>query len=511
MPGTLSVLLAILLPSGSGPIPQRIGAKLTYEAILPLQVGIPTDSFTGPGQIYATQPVSWSPSDVRVLKTKLVVTVSDTTRSDSGVLWGLTLKVDIWKPSVRVSLLQRKDSSWTWRTASCWFPVDVEPGFPNRSGNPDKRFFNVDHYGALSLGCTDRYAGTLPWRAQPQTRTPSALYGASPVEWTLWKAFVSGNGGSTPRRFVTDNFEFGVSLNPPSTAYRAGTGWLRVQDIDAPASLKLLEVDGNPIPTDWDPPPPKPVLTPQVRPTPGHTWFWHRIIRSWAAGGSLTNTTSSSRSISDTLLATVLEVRDSADWTVGKFHRRDGVDASPSVPFTLRWNDTGAVEGDVDSAPLLLRQSLVRPKDCLQENACFVGRTSSASNGASGPNAESSNWRSGITWELGIGVTNSGTSSYTTRGYSWTSSSSEWILLFGPDSLPPVTTSLRSTPGKTPRALADLASENPRAAFAIWTLDGTRQELTGANLSRVLPGLRGPVLWSVRLEGNPRTGKHMRP
>lgn len=500
MLGTLSVLFAILLPSGSGPIPQRIGAKLTYEALLPLAGSTGSSNVTD-GDI--TLPVSWSLTDVRVQKTLLVVTVSDTVRGDSGLLWGLTLQSGIRVEPVRVSLLQRRDGSWTWRTASCLFPVDVEPGSP-----PPSR--TVDFFGALAIGCSYKYNPYFKWRAASSSSSSLDHFASHAVDFGRSETMVWGSSGSSERRSLM-GFEFGMPLTPRSKVYRAGVGWVRVQDLDAPASLTLLEVDGKPVPADWDPPSLPPSLTPQVRPQPGNLWVWEKVSTTWSASGSLTSNIQSSRSVSDTLVARILEVRDSAGWTVALCHQRDGVDSTPGASFTLRWNDSGTIAGDVDSASPVLLQSLVRPRVCLGESKCFVGRQAYWSNGVSGNGAQITRQSQGFDWTLGVGVTFSGSTRETQDGYQYRRNTDGWALLYGPDSLPPATASVRTSPRQTPHSLINLVLEHPAARFTVAKLDGSRQEWTGSELSRILPGLRGPVLWSVHLDGALRTGKHLRP
>lgn len=358
------------------------------------------------------------------------------------------------------------------------------------------------------MDCSDRFFGTAERHTEDRS-SPSRVFGSRSRE-------PLGGGRELTSLASGRTFAYGVttySLEPRKALHRDGVGWIRVEDRDVGLLLQLVEVDDVPIPRDWVPDPPDGTRSPEdsVRalPVAGDLWMWKRV-----------DTSGLSRVIPpdslvplDTMILEVTHARDSSGWRILRCRSGGGLDDPSLRGLDLRVKSNDSIAGDLDSLPSILRNTLIRPKQCRDKDTCYVGMRYRQY--WPGQSPLYTTWfvaDSGFHWDLGKGVTFGGYRSRSEGVHGRVEAGTHgWVMIHSPGNPPPVTTSLRSTPGQTPRSLVDLASKNPRSRFAIWDLDGTRQELTGAELSRVLPGLRGPVLWSVRLEGNPRTGKHMRP
>lgn len=502
----ISFLLSFATAFGmaaQGPIPTRIGAVLEYEAVLPTQL---PGSMSTELDLEATDD-SWLWGKELMVSTTLQVRVLDTTRSDSGRIWGVELQAGGGSLTERVELLERANGSWSWTSASCLFPVDAEPGV-----STDAWTYDLDHNGALALGCSPSYADRIAWRTPPTLDSLPVWFESSPVEWQDAGYFVVNYPPPIDVRQILC-FECAYNMPPPIVVHREGVGVVRMEDHDAPMRLKLVAVDGVPVPEDWDPPPPPPppppVVVPQSRPRVGSLWVWVRTDSSWY-GDTMGPGKLVEASPLDTVAVKLLELRDSTGWTLGVFHVRKGLDAPAGTPFTLRWNAEGQIQGDREQAPGELLSTLVRLPECYPDSGCVKTISSWSDNGGLGPNQSTRSSGTTWTWKLGVGLVRKESWNRQTTATWLTSKESSTKLVLGPDSLASTLRVVRPAPAKA-RSLSLLVREHPEARFTVWSLDGNRQEATGREWVDRLGRMRGTFLWSATVSGKHLVGKHTGP
>lgn len=507
----ISILLSFATAFGmaaQGPIPTRIGAVLKYHVALPvpyhLLSGVPDSARS---ELMRETTYNGSSELADAVITSLQVRVVDSTRSDSGTLWGVELRAGIATNPERVELLERTDGSWSWKKASCWFPVDAEPGVSSQEPT-----FDLDHNGTLALSCSPAYTDLLAWRPEGSLDSLGAWFGS-------WPAGLGWQGGESwvvddpPSGRVLNCFECSLNMTSPVVVARAGVGVVRMDDREVPMRLNLVAVDGVPVPEDWDPPPPPPppppVVVPQLRPRVGSLWVWVRTDSSWY-GDTMGPRKLVEASPLDTVAVKLLELRDSTGWTLGVFHVRKGLDAPAGTPFTLLWNAEGQIQGDRAQAPGEILSTLVRIPECYPDSGCVKTISSWSDNGGLGPNRNTNSSGTTWTWKLGVGLVRQASWTRETRSTWLSSKESSTKLVLGPDSLASTSRVARPVAMKS-RSLDRVLREHPEARVTIWGVDGNRQEAAAREWSARIARMRGTFLWSAIVDGERLVGKHTEP